>query len=143
MTFHESTPNYVVYGPYTRDDGRQHVVLYDSATQSRKTISYPKFLLCTRTGVSYDTDLTCDHIDGDFTNNAPSNLQWLTREANASKDAPATEMQEGECPQCGTAIQKPARIFRRNEKEGKAGPFCDRSCAGKFSTTRQDMEVAA
>ena len=65
-----------VYGPYTRKDGRQHVVLYESGVP--KTVSYPKFLLEQKLGRSLNADETCDHIDNDYTNNDVSNLQVLS-----------------------------------------------------------------
>jgi len=45
-----------VYGPYTRKDGRQHVILYENGT--RKTVSYPKYLLETKLGRPLDSNET-------------------------------------------------------------------------------------
>ena len=74
-----------MYGPYTRKDGRQHIVLYDFEKNIRKTVSYPKYLLEQKLGRELLPNETCDHIDGDHTNNDLDNLQILTREENALK----------------------------------------------------------
>lgn len=76
-----------IYGPYTRKDGRQHIVLYDFEKGLRKTMSYPKYLLEQKLGRELLPNETCDHIDNDFTNNSLDNLQVLTREENARKGA--------------------------------------------------------
>jgi hypothetical protein len=53
-----------VHGPYTRQqDGRQHVVVV-FVDLSKKTISYPKYLMEQKLGRELDPDLeTIDHID--------------------------------------------------------------------------------
>ena len=34
-----------VYGPYTRVDGRKHVIHYDDTTKKKRTQSYPRYML--------------------------------------------------------------------------------------------------
>lgn len=131
-----------VYGPYTRKDGRQHVVLYDGKT--RKTVSYGKYLLEQHLGRSLLSDETCDHIDGDFTNNDLSNLQVLTRRDNILKYAKEhpKEVATYVCPQCGKEFNREVRKVRGNQtKQCKVGPFCSKSCAGKYGTDVQNGRV--
>jgi YHS domain-containing protein len=78
-----------------------------------------------------------DHIDNDFTNNNLDNLQILSVADNNRKSAKPAEEVTFTCPVCGTIITKSASKAKHNRKQGKAGPFCSRSCAGKFSAMRQ------
>ena len=79
-----------VLGPYTRKDGRQHIVLNNSTLPKNtrgktKTVSYPKALMECYLGRRLESDETVDHIDDNIMNNAQSNLQVLSRADNASK----------------------------------------------------------
>lgn len=120
-----------VYGPYTRKDGRQHVILYENGT--RKTISYPKFLLEQKLKRSLRSDETCDHIDNDHTNNSLTNLQVLSRIDNSRKQMAFKPAELGvfTCPVCNCSFTKRMNQVRANLKKGKSGPYCSRSCAGK------------
>lgn len=37
------------------------------------------------------------------------------------------------CPVCGAEGEQKASVIAANRKAGKAGPFCGRSCAGKYA----------
>jgi hypothetical protein len=67
-----------VYGPYKREDGRQHVIV------NGKTISYPKYLYEQHHKIKLHPDDTIDHEDGDFNNNAIDNLVIKSRSMNSS-----------------------------------------------------------
>jgi hypothetical protein len=123
-----------VYGPYTRKDGRQHVIIYDNG--KRKTVSYPKYLLETKLGRLLLPDETCDHIDNDHTNNSLDNLQVLTRSDNVKKQIAFKPAEQGYfvCPECNKSFYKLMRSVRENNiKQKKAGPFCSKKCAGQYS----------
>lgn len=99
---------------------------------------YSRFLMGQELGRKLEYDETVDHIDEDFTNDDLDNLQVITRSENAKKSAKLRrpiEYISFECPQCGITATKKARDVRHNKKLGKAGPFCGKSCAGKYSTT--------
>lgn len=121
-----------VYGPYTRDDGRQHVVLYHNG--HRKSVSYPKWLW-EQTHSALNGEETIDHIDGNPLNNDLSNLQVLSRGDNIRKSHPGPEqLLRFRCPECRVPFHRAPRVYRANQKkQGKAGPFCGRSCAGTYS----------
>ncbi len=126
---------YKVYGPYTRADGRKHVILYDGV--KRTTLSYPRYLMANHLGRDLLPEETVDHIDGDFTNDAIENLQILTREENSAKEG---EVVAFICPQCRTRFElrsKKLRNSRVNGKKGKVGPFCTKKCAGKYGSELQ------
>jgi hypothetical protein len=72
-----------IYGPYLRKDGRKHVIIIHDNGISQ-TRSYPRLLLEQKLGRSLTDEETVDHIDGDFTNDAPENLRALSRVENAA-----------------------------------------------------------
>lgn len=127
-----------VYGPYTRKDGRKHVILYENGV--RTTMSYPKYLMEQYLGRNLQPWETVDHIDEDFTNDSLDNLQILSVQANIDKSRNARgvckEYITFICIGCGQEGTQEARNVRHNRKLGKAGPFCSRSCAGKYSQRR-------
>ena len=93
-----------VYGPYTRKDGRKHVVLYDPITQERTTVSYPKYLMEQKLGRPLKPNETVDHKDGDFTNDAPDNLRIKTRSENAKLGVKRNKPQIFNCPTCSISF---------------------------------------
>lgn len=122
-----------IYGPYTRKDGRQHIVIYENG--KHKTISYPKYLLETKLGRPLLPNETCDHIDNDYTNNSLENLQVLTRSDNSKKHVAFNKAEQGYfvCPECNKSFYKSmCQVRHNNVKHKKAGPFCSRSCAGRY-----------
>jgi len=137
-----------VTGPYIRKDGRKHLCLNNSKLSrgdpnKTRTLSYPKALVEVREGRKLMDNETADHIDEDFTNDYISNLQILTRVDNAIKSFEAdttrhTELIKCICPQCNKDFIGLARQIRANNiKQQKPGPFCSKSCAGKFNQTKQ------
>lgn len=119
-----------IYGPYERPDGRKHVIYYDGVV--RRTQSYPRYLMEQHLGRPLLDSETVDHIDGDFTNDNLDNLQLLTLADNIKKSSKGIEWLLFDCPVCGEEFLKTARSYRANQiKQGKAGPYCSKSCAGK------------
>lgn len=123
-----------VYGPYKGRDGRERVcVIFDNV---RKTVSYPKYLMEKHLDRYLESWETVDHIDGDYENNQLSNLRVLDRSRHISIDVKRLEPQEFECPECGSKFVKEGSKLHdviSNRRKGKAGPFCSKSCAGKYS----------
>lgn len=121
-----------VYGPYTRKDLRQHVVIVHSDGR-KQTKSYPKYLLEKHIGRELLEHETVDHIDNDKTNNDITNLQILTRQANSEKAMILRPRQVYKfvCPVCGKQAEKFFNFVKSNWRKGKAGPYCSRQCAGK------------
>ena len=124
-----------VYGPYLRKDNRQHVVIVFNDGM-KKTVSYPKFLIENYTGNILDLNETVHHIDGDFTNNALTNLEILIRPIHARQHAKKLISQKFICEVCSTEFELVGQKLHdaaTNRLKGKVGPFCGRSCAGKAS----------
>lgn len=127
-----------VFGPYTRKDKRQHVVIQDSPGGKLKTVSYPKYLMEQQLGRELDPDKeTIDHIDGDFTNNNFSNLRVIPRSQHISEDRSRAKMVELPCVECNTKTVRSPSYVRGRAKRGIAGPFCSRQCSGKYGSRRQ------
>jgi len=129
-----------LYGPYKLKNGRETVtIVYDDGT--RKTKSYPKYLVEQMLGRELRPDETVDHKDGDFSNNDPSNLQVLKRSTHVALDhSRRSRKVRIECRWCGDELIRKARDLRRKEKLGHAGPFC-KSCAGKYARALQLGQV--
>lgn len=121
-----------VYGPYTRKDGRQHVILISSSGK-RRTVSYPKWLMEKVLGRALDPDFeTIHHKDKNFNNNILQNLEILPRDIHAKQDAKKVQLIELLCPMCGISFMcRNDKNYRGNRKKGRSGPYCSRHCAGK------------
>ena len=126
-----------MYGPYTRKDGRQHVIFYEDG--KRKTVSYPKYLLETKLGRTLLPNETCDHIDNNPLNNDLNNLQVLSRSDNTKKRNALfiTKLSVFTCPICLTSFTRQIARVKGNLKQHKRGPYCSRSCAGKAGRLAQ------
>jgi endogenous inhibitor of DNA gyrase (YacG/DUF329 family) len=133
--------NVKVYGPYTRSDGRQHVILVSGSL--RRTVSYPKYLMEKHLGRELDPNLeTIDHIDRDFTNNSLENLRVIPRSKHSCEDQKRVKLLTGNCLMCSKVVEniKPSKA-RRDKKAGKAGPFCSKQCIGKYGSYLQNKKV--
>lgn len=97
--------DYTCYGPYTRKDGRQHVVLTKHSKTGkiieRKTVSYPKYLVERYLNRYLLSSETIDHIDGNFSNNALSNLRVVERALHCRSHAVTRKIIKKLCVICG------------------------------------------
>jgi hypothetical protein len=121
-----------VYGPYKRKDGRMHVVHYDGTT--RRTQSYPRYLVEKELGVTLETWEEVDHINNDYTDNRLENLQIISGTANRQKAMIGREakLYTFNCPECDKEATITYRQYKWNQlTQGKTGPYCSKSCAGK------------
>ena len=96
---------YKVYGPYTRKDGRAHVVLIQHNEKNhivdRKTVSYPKYLVEVHLNKYLDSNETIDHIDGNFLNNDFSNLRVVPRHEHCKSHTSSRLEVIKKCVICG------------------------------------------
>lgn len=97
--------DYKVYGPYTRKDGREHLVLIKHDDENhiidRKTVSYPKYLVEVYLNRYLESDETVDHIDGNFLNNEYSNLRVVTRSEHCRSHTSSRPEVIKKCVICG------------------------------------------
>lgn len=131
-----------VHGPYKRRDGRQIVIVVEdddvNGCVTRRTISYPKWLLELQLGRKLDPDLeTVDHIDSNFDNNNLDNLRIMPRKEHSTEDTRRVKLVQFTCPWCQKDFERSPRLVRDKARKNKAGPFCSRACAGKYSRKLQ------
>lgn len=131
--------NYKIYGPYSMGDrGRKIVIVEDKETGKKQTISYPKFLVEQHLGQRLDPDLhTIDHWDSNIDNNDISNLRIVPRDQHSADDTRRVKPAKLECVWCKNEFERSPRDVRDQSKKNKAGPFCGKSCAGKYSRMLQ------
>lgn len=127
-----------VHGPYKRkSDGRSIVILIEH-NGKRRTVSYPKWLMECQLGRKLDPNLeTVDHIDSDIDNNDINNLRLVPREEHSADDTRRVKPVKFTCAWCDKEFERSPRLVRDKAKKNKAGPFCSRGCAGKYSRMLQ------
>lgn len=116
-----------IYGPYTRKDGRKHVILYDPNVGLRKTVSYPKYLMEQHIGRPLEKWETVDHIDEDFTNDNLDNLQILSRKNNIQKSLINGTFFKCSNNNCDVQVWR----CKAHVAKLKIGVFCSNSCRSK------------
>lgn len=122
-----------VYGPYMRHDGRQLVVVIDDKG-NRRTVSYPKHIMEVHLGRHLDPELeTVDHFDSNIYNNDISNLRLVPRKEHSADDTRRVKLVKLKCAWCKDDFERSPRLIRDKAKKKKAGPFCSKSCAGRYS----------
>lgn len=137
----ELYPDYTsVLGPYTRKDNRQHVVLNNSnaskGTKGKtKTISYPKALVESNRGTKLLNNETIDHDNRIVSCNENDNLIIRDRENHSYLDALRVDVVAVECPVCQQEFI-PSKDQRNSSN--RAGPFCSRTCSGKYGKSVQN-----
>lgn len=77
------------------------------------------------------------HKNEDRLDNRLENLEVLHVRDHVRHHRPDEELIEITCAWCGGVALKKARTVRANRKKGRHGPFCGRSCAGKWSREQQ------
>lgn len=127
-----------VYGPYLRPDGRKHIIKYDTDTKKRTTISYPKYLMEGYLQRKLRPNETVNHINRDFTDDRLCNLEVLDRSEHAKLDAKRVKWVTFICEWCGELGSQQGCDLDGNERQGKAGPFCSRACAGSYGADIQN-----
>lgn len=126
---------YKIYGPYLCKDGRLRLVLYDG--ENRKTLSYPKYLMELHLGRKLLDNEEVHHIDENPINNDISNLEVKDGGQHSRDHFKNTDIEILECKWCGCIFEaggKKLKSLMDSRRKGKFGPFCSRSCAGKWST---------
>lgn len=126
-----------VHGPYKRKDNRQIVIIVEN-NGKRRTVSYPKWLMELQLGRRLDPDLeTVDHLDSNFDNNDISNLRIVPRNEHSADDTRRVKPVKFQCAWCDKEFERSPRLVRDKARKNKAGPFCSRPCAGKYSRMLQ------
>jgi hypothetical protein len=123
-----------VYGPYERPSGRKFVVIvYEDGT--RTTQQYARFLMERDLGRKLTDDEEVDHIDRDHTNDDIFNLRVVSKEQHKLDDQKRLIPVEWKCPLCEEKFVLDVKAENdafQKRKQGKAGPFCSKQCAGRY-----------
>ena len=127
--------NCKVYGPYTREDGRQHIVIFPKGAGSGITVSYPRYLVEKMISRHLKDNEDVHHKNGDFTDNRLENLEVIEHHAHCVKHQQKYFDADVVCVECGKVFFMSAKAASnrvRNGNRGKRGPFCSRQCSGKY-----------
>ena len=90
-------------------------------------------------GRKLTTNEVVHHLDHNRSNNRFENLELMTRAEHARLHGleRVPELHIFTCPMCEQPAIKLARNVRSNKKKNRSGPFCSRSCAGKYGKKQQ------
>ena len=127
-----------VYGPYLRKDGRKHVILI-YATGRRRTVSYPRWVLEQQGGAVIPVGIDVHHKNDDHINDSLENLELKSHVEHCREHStyPST-MISIICVLCKKVALKKAKDVRWNQcSNDRVGPFCGKSCSGKWSRIEQ------
>ena len=130
-----------VYGPYYNGRYKRKIVIVVDKNGKRRTVSYPKWLMELQIGRQLGIDETVDHRDGDHENDDINNLQILPRREHSADDTRRVKKVKLRCAWCDKPFERSPRLLRDKARKGMAGPFCSRSCAGKYSRQLQQKLI--
>lgn len=77
----------------TNPEGRKTVILYNNQ-ENRSSTQFARYVLAVSLKRYLTDDETVDHIDGDKSNDSPSNLQILSKGDNIRKSAKGVRVKE-------------------------------------------------
>lgn len=124
---------YKEYGPYETKEGYLFINRRFSDGRSR-SIYLHRMVMMEKLGRDLNSNEVVHHIDGNKKNNSIENLELTTASEHARIHRKEMEHIECTCPECGSEFKAIAYKVRDNQgKRKKAGPFCGKSCAGKYS----------
>lgn len=129
-----------IYGPYQNRETREFVIVYYD-DGSKKSISYPKFLVEQSLGVDLGENLTIDHIDRNFHKNNPNNLRIIELNDHLSQDALRVMEVEYTCIWCKNKFESKSKSRVDGKRKGKAGPFCSKKCIGLYGSSLQNNKI--
>lgn len=134
-------PPFSTYHGYTQTlpNGRTYVYLWNRKTNKRCLMSLARYRLGVKLGRRLRKTEEADHKDDDFTNDHPSNLQVLSRQANQAKEQVRRKgFLQSETPQhciCHGVFfaVRPRQVC---SKECKRVLLADGRCIGKHKSRR-------
>ena len=133
-----------VKGPYKGNDNRLRIALVFK-DKSRKTMSYPKYLMELHLNRYLTKDETVDHIDKNPLNNDISNLRILPRKEHCRNDVIRNKDVVVHCTYCGKEfIISGNKLHLRNRTDRhQSGYFCSKQCSGKYGAAIQNHRITS
>lgn len=123
---------------YIRKDGRRQV---DAYHDGKKTSTlYSRYLMEQELGRELTFDETVDHLNRDKADDRIENLRVVSRSQHSIDDSIRVRDVSVECVWCGYYFTILGNKVRQRLR-GKAGPFCSRSCSGKYGKSVQINRV--
>lgn len=132
--------NCKIYGPYINSDGREFVQIKEN--DNIRSTSLARYLYEKYYDVRLNQDQVVHHIDGDFHNNNINNLKLMNRKTHHGFHSKLNTKSDIElkCVWCGkTFFIKGSSMRNRNRR--CAGPFCSRSCSGKYGAELRNKKI--
>lgn len=135
-------------GPYRYRDSngwRLRVEIVDDSGNITG-VSYPRYLMEQHLGRKLADDEEVHHKDGDPLNNELDNLEIKNGSEHRREHKTKYHDTVFKCIECGrefpvTGIQV-RRFFSKQRNSTQTGPFCSRSCSGKYGQRKQCAGVA-
>lgn len=126
------SPIWKIYGPYQRDDLRRHIIAYDG--QTRKTISYPKFIMECKLNRLLENNEEVHHKNEIEFDDRLDNYEVIN--GTTHRNMHISEPEVFLCPVCKVIFSlKGVRLsnYKSNKlrKPTMKGPYCSRSCSSK------------
>jgi len=120
-----------VYGPYIRlEDDRSHVVIV-FPDKTRRTVSYPKYLMEIKLGQYLERNEEVHHKDEDVTNEDPDNLVVINGTTHRKLHNPVDPPTILICAWCGIEFEVDKNHYRNRQRNHiSSGPFCSKQCSG-------------
>jgi len=109
--------------------GRNTIILYNTKTKNRKTISYARYLKSCELKRELLNTEEVDHIDDIKNNDVISNLQILTKKENIRKTHSIPDIL-CVCPVCNIKFYSTKRKLHKKTNLTKC---CSRKCGGIYS----------
>ena len=124
------------YGPYPTKSGHLFWIdVHDNGTRS--SVWVHREMLEQHLGRKLTQDEVVHHVNEIPDDNRIDNFEIKTRAAHTRDHCAPAEVVEFWCAECGELGFQLARNVKHNRKQGKAGPFCNRTCSGRYSRRAQ------
>lgn len=133
-----SKPDVVRFGPYVQKTGHMFWSVVNRLTRERHSVLIHREVMEHHLGRKLAANEVVHHKDGNPANNAIENLVVKDLAQHSSGHANPPRMATFACAWCGKEQTKRAAQIRANQtSRGCYGPFCDKSCSGKWSRSEQ------